>query len=72
MLNQEELLALSEEEFVEAYKAALGKMSFHNAADGPMWTLEKEARGLASSHLSDVVKVAKQRGIERPEGQWLC
>ena len=63
---------LSNEEVLSLYDEVRGNMSYYNAAEGPSWYQEADARARASTILHAVRDEVKNRKLIPNPGTYLC
>lgn len=62
---------LTNDQLIELYHKKARQMSFHNAAEGPSWYQETNARLVCKEELKNVMSELKDRSMEIPKGDYL-
>ena len=62
----------TDEELITFWHKQAREMSFYNCAEGMSYYAEKEMRRLCSTALREIRQEIESRGMDLPEGNYLC
>lgn len=65
------LETISNDELIELYHKQAHNMSYLNAAEGPSWYAEANARAACSAEFRKINEELKRREIQQPKGNYL-